>query len=45
MPSLRSVGAAALACVGSVSAKQWYLADTYDATNFFDKFTFFSVSL
>ncbi|KAH7148587.1 concanavalin A-like lectin/glucanase domain-containing protein, partial [Dactylonectria macrodidyma] len=41
-PSLLSVGAAALACVGSVSAKQWYLHDTYDATNFFDNFDFFS---
>ncbi|KAK7415387.1 hypothetical protein QQX98_005926 [Neonectria punicea] len=41
-PSLRSVGTAALACVGSASAKQWYLHDTYDATNFFDNFNFFS---
>lgn len=44
-PSLRSVGTAALACIGSASAKQWYIHDTYDATNFFDKFDFFSVWL
>ncbi|KPM36305.1 hypothetical protein AK830_g10274 [Neonectria ditissima] len=42
VPSLRFVGTAALACVGSASAKQWYLHDTYDATNFFDNFNFFS---
>ena len=42
-PSLLSIGAAALACAGSVSAKKWYLDDSYDATNFFDKFNFFEV--
>ncbi|KAI5462403.1 concanavalin A-like lectin/glucanase domain-containing protein [Mariannaea sp. PMI_226] len=44
VPSILSVGTAALACIGGVSAKQWHLSDTYDATNFFDKFTFFSDS-
>lgn len=42
-PSLLAVGTAALACVGSAAAKQWYLRDTYDASNFFDKFDFVTV--
>ncbi|CAM1500703.1 Fc.00g098650.m01.CDS01 [Cosmosporella sp. VM-42] len=39
-PSLLTVGTAALACVGGAAAKQWYLRDSYDASNFFDKFDF-----
>ena len=44
-PSLLTVGTAALACVGGAAAKQWYLRDAYDASNFFDKFDFADVSL
>ena len=40
-PSLFSIGVLALASVGEVSAKQWYVAESYDYTNFFDKFDFF----
>jgi hypothetical protein len=43
-PTLITVGTALLACAGNVAAKKWYLEDTYDATNFFDKFDFFEVS-
>ena len=44
-PSLVSLGAAALALVGNSVATQWYLEDTYDSTNFFDKFTFFTACI
>jgi hypothetical protein len=40
-PSLLKIGALALAAVGEVSANQWYLDETYDHTNFFEKFNFF----
>ncbi|EHK26304.1 glycoside hydrolase family 16 protein, partial [Trichoderma virens Gv29-8] len=40
MPSLNALGTALLACAGSAVATQFTLADTYDHTNFFDKFTF-----
>lgn len=39
--SLLQVGALALAVVGEVSASQYYLSETYDSSNFFDKFNFF----
>ncbi|KAG8417995.1 hypothetical protein J3458_005441 [Metarhizium acridum] len=39
-PSLLSLGTAALALAGNGAAVQWYLEDTYDSTNFFDKFDF-----
>lgn len=38
--SLLRFGALALAAVGEVSATQYYLSDTYDSSNFFDKFNF-----
>ncbi|KAI8255073.1 hypothetical protein K4K58_005896 [Colletotrichum sp. SAR11_239] len=40
-PSLVTIGTAALALAGDVAAKKFSLADTYDSTNFFSKFTFF----
>lgn len=40
-PTLLSICAAALALVGNVSAMQFYLDETYDKTNFFDKWDFF----
>ncbi|KAK1654328.1 hypothetical protein BDP81DRAFT_307603 [Colletotrichum phormii] len=40
-PSLFTLGTAALALAGDVVAKQFVLDDTYDSTNFFDKFDFF----
>ncbi|KXH54456.1 beta-1,3-endoglucanase [Colletotrichum salicis] len=40
-PSLFTLGTAALAMVGDAAAKQFVLDDTYDSTNFFDKFDFF----
>ncbi|KAL7936945.1 glycoside hydrolase family 16 protein [Trichoderma chlorosporum] len=40
MPSFNALGTALLACAGSAVATQFTLADTYDYTNFFDKFTF-----
>jgi hypothetical protein len=43
-PSFSKLAVAALMCAGNVVAKQWYLDETYDATNFFDKFNFFEVS-
>jgi hypothetical protein len=43
MPSLNALGTALLACAGSAVATQFTLADTYDHTNFFEKFTFFDV--
>ena len=40
--SLRLGALLALAAVGEVSANtKWYLKETYDSTNFFDKFNFF----
>ncbi|KND89754.1 putative endo-1,3(4)-beta-glucanase [Tolypocladium ophioglossoides CBS 100239] len=39
-PSLLSLGTAALACAGGAVATKWQLTETYDATNFFDKFDF-----
>lgn len=41
-PSLVSLGTAALALVGNIAATKWYIEDTYDSTNFFDKFNFFT---
>ncbi|MBE3048308.1 hypothetical protein IMZ48_38550 [Candidatus Bathyarchaeota archaeon] len=41
MSSKKILGALALAITGA-SASQWQLAETYDKTNFFDKFDFFS---
>lgn len=41
-PSILSLGTAALAFAGNAAAAKWYLADTYDSTNFFDKFNFFT---
>lgn len=43
-PSLFRFGMVALAYAGNAAAKKWYLADTYDYTNFFDKFDFFEVT-
>lgn len=40
-PSLITLGTAALALAGEAAAKQFVLADTYDSTNFVDKFDFF----
>ncbi|KAK6217450.1 beta-1 [Colletotrichum tabaci] len=40
-PSLLAIGTAALALAGDAAAKQFVLDDTYDSTNFFDKFDFF----
>ncbi|PKK46102.1 hypothetical protein CI102_10515 [Trichoderma harzianum] len=40
MPSLNALSTALLACAGSAVATQFTLADTYDHTNFFSKFTF-----
>lgn len=40
MPSINALSAAFLACAGSAVATQFTLTDTYDHTNFFDKFTF-----
>ncbi|KAK1253629.1 hypothetical protein MKX07_001706 [Trichoderma sp. CBMAI-0711] len=40
MPSINALSAALLACAGSAVATQFTLTDTYDHTNFFDKFTF-----
>ncbi|KAK1593360.1 concanavalin A-like lectin/glucanase domain-containing protein, partial [Colletotrichum navitas] len=40
-PSLFVLGTAALALAGDAAAKQFVLDDTYDSTNFFDKFEFF----
>ncbi|KAF5127812.1 Endo-1,3(4)-beta-glucanase [Metarhizium anisopliae] len=42
-PSLLSLGAAALALAGNGAAVQWYLEDTYNSTNFFDKFDFMTI--
>ena len=43
-PSLFKLGAATLVYATSVSAAKTYqLTDTYDASNFFDKVTFFEV--
>lgn len=39
-PSMISLGTAALALAGNAAAKQWYLEDKYDSSNFFDKFVF-----
>lgn len=39
--SLLKIGAlVAMTAVGKVSANSWYLKETYDHTNFFDKFNF-----
>ncbi|KAL7814685.1 glycoside hydrolase family 16 protein [Trichoderma aethiopicum] len=40
MPSVNALSAALLACAGSAVATQFTLTDTFDHTNFFDKFTF-----
>ncbi|KAH6665906.1 concanavalin A-like lectin/glucanase, partial [Plectosphaerella plurivora] len=40
-PTLLSLGVAALALVGDVSATRFYLDETYDQSNFFDKWDFF----
>lgn len=48
-PALRLVVLAVLAATwprgsrGSSTPQKWHLADTYDSTNFFDKFDFFTV--
>lgn len=42
-PSLLSLGTAALALAGNGAAVQWYLEDTYNSTNFFDKFDFMTI--
>lgn len=43
-PSLLKLSAAALAYTTGVAAAQSYLlAESYDSTNFFDKFDFFEV--
>jgi hypothetical protein len=42
-PTFLTLTTAVLACAGNAAAKKWYLADTYDATNFVDKFDFFEV--
>lgn len=41
MSSKKILGALALA-ITSASATQWQLTETYDKTNFFDKFEFFT---
>lgn len=43
MHSIAPVAAVALALAGSATAKRYQLMETYDATNFFDKFDFFEV--
>ncbi|KAK1983245.1 beta-1,3-endoglucanase [Colletotrichum cereale] len=40
-PLLFALGTAALVLAGDAAAKQFVLDDTYDSTNFFDKFDFF----
>lgn len=40
VPSIAALGAAILACAGSVSATKFNLVETYDSTNFVDKFDF-----
>jgi hypothetical protein len=45
MPSINALSTALLACAGSAVATQFTLADTYDHTNFFQKFTFTDVRL
>lgn len=42
-PSLAALGTAFLACAGSVSATKFSLVETYDSTNFLDKFDFWEV--
>lgn len=42
-PSLAALGTAILACAGSVSATKFNLVETYDSTNFVDKFDFWEV--
>jgi hypothetical protein len=43
MSRLLALGAAAVACcAGTVAANKWYISETYDAANFFDKFDFFA---
>lgn len=44
MHSVTAAGVALLACAGKATAARYTLNETYDATNFFDKFDFFSVS-
>lgn len=44
MHSVTAAGVALLACAGQATAARFTLNETYDATNFFDKFDFFSVS-
>ncbi|KJZ70929.1 hypothetical protein HIM_09680 [Hirsutella minnesotensis 3608] len=44
MVTLCRLGAAVLAVAGSAAAKQYHLADTYDHTNFFDKFDFLTAA-
>jgi hypothetical protein len=41
--TLLQATAAALALSGNVAAKVWYTEKTYDATNFFDEFSFWEV--
>jgi hypothetical protein len=41
-PSIISLGTAALALAGNAAATKWYLEDTYNSNNFFDKFNFFT---
>jgi hypothetical protein len=40
----KSLGVAAVALAASASATSYTLSETYDSTNFLDKFTFFTVS-
>ncbi|TEA21894.1 Endo-1,3(4)-beta-glucanase [Colletotrichum sidae] len=40
-PSFFTLGTAALALAGDAAARQFVLEDTYDSSNFFDKFDFF----
>ena len=41
--SIAALGTALLACAGSVSATKFSLVETYDSTNFLDKFDFWEV--
>lgn len=45
MRSITTIGVVALALAGPTTAKRYQLAETYDSTNFFDKFDFFEVRL
>lgn len=45
LPSLVNLGTAVLALSGNAAAAKFALSETYDSTNFFDKFNFFDVRM